>query len=194
MKNLKLCQIRPGERFTLDGVEFVKLCEDRSAAFVVTADVVLEGVPFDSEKETRRNNFVGSEIEAAMLEWLNEHPGIKEAVVERPINLTSMDGMKDYGKPVVAVRLLTIDDYRRHRALIPLVSEPYWTATPWTTENSPSSDSDRAYYVGADGAVNNAAASTSRASRRAPLCTSSLISLYLWKAVKKRGAWRITPN
>ncbi|MCI5500031.1 MAG: hypothetical protein MR419_10990 [Clostridiales bacterium] len=137
MKNLKLCQVRPGERFTLDGVEFVKLCEDRGVAFVVTADVILEEVPFDSERETERNNFVGSGIEAAMLEWLDGHPGIEGAVVERPIDLTSMDGMTDYGKPLVTVRLLAIDEYRRYRSLIPLASEPYWTATPWTTEGSP---------------------------------------------------------
>lgn len=155
MKNLKLCQVRPGERFTLDGVEFVKLCEDRGVAFVVTADVILEEVPFDSERETERNNFVGSGIEAAMLEWLDGHPGIEEAVVERPIDLTSMDGMTDYGKPLVTVRLLAIDEYRRYRSLIPLASEPYWTATPWTTEGSPFSGSHYAYYVYSDGTLYN---------------------------------------
>lgn len=155
MKNLKLCQVRPGERFTLDGVEFVKLCEDRGVAFVVTADVILEEVPFDSERETERNNFVGSGIEAAMLEWLDGHPGIEEAVVERPIDLTSMDGMTDYGKPLVTVRLLAIDEYRRYRSLIPLASEPYWTATPWTTEGSPYSGSYSAYRVYTDGTLNN---------------------------------------
>lgn len=153
MKKIRLCDVRPGERFTLDGVEFVKLDEDRGATFVVTADVALENTSFGSKRKTEKNNFVGSEIEAAMLEWLNEHPGIKEAVVERPIDLTSMDGMKDYGKPVVMVRLLTIDEYRRYRSLIPLASESYWTATPWTTEGSPSSDSTSAYYVDTDGTV-----------------------------------------
>ena len=155
MKNLKLCQVRPGERFTLDGAEFVKLDEDRGVAFVVTADVILGEVPFDSERETERNNFVGSEIESALLEWLNGHPGIEEAVVERPIDLTSMDGMRDYGTPCIKVRLLTIDEYRRYREFIPLASEPYWTATPWTTERSPNSDSNNAYNVNTDGTLNN---------------------------------------
>ena len=147
MKKIRLCDVRPGEQFALDGVEFVKLDDDDGATFVVTADVILECVPFDSEGETERNNFVGSEIESALLEWLNGHPGIEEAVVERPIDLTSMDGMKDYGKPVVMVRLLTIDEYRRYRSLILLTSKHYWTATPWTTEGSPYSDSTYAYYV-----------------------------------------------
>ena len=154
MKKIRLCDVRPGEQFALDGVEFVKLDDDDGATFVVTADVILECVPFDSERETERNNFVGSEIESALLEWLNVHPGIEEAVVERPIDLTSMDGMKDYGKPVVMVRLLTIDEYRRYRSLILLTSKPYWTATPWTTEGSPYSDSDSAYRVDTDGALN----------------------------------------
>lgn len=148
-----LMDVKPGERFTLDSVEFVKLDDDGDATFVVTADVILKCVPFDSERETERNNFVGSEIESAMLEWLNVHSGIEDAVVERPIDLTSMDGMKDYGKPVVMVRLLTIDDYRRHRALIPLVSEPYWTATPWTTGSSPCSATAYGVYTG--GTVND---------------------------------------
>ena len=35
MKGLALAQVRRGERFTLDGVEFVKLEDDLDAAFVV---------------------------------------------------------------------------------------------------------------------------------------------------------------
>ena len=155
MKNLKLCQVRPGERFTLDGVEFVKLDDDSNATFVVTADIVFKKVPFSTERETERNNFIGSRIEVAVLGWLNGHPGIATAAVKRPIDLTSMDGMTDYGQPLVTVRLLTIDEYRRYRSLIPLASEPYWTATPWTTESSPYSDSYYAYYVDSDGTVYN---------------------------------------
>lgn len=162
-------------------------------AFVVTADVILEEVPFDSERETERNNFVGSGIEAAMLEWLDGHPGIEGAVVERPIDLTSMDGMTDYGKPLVTVRLLTIDEYRRYRSLIPLASEPYWTATPWTTEGSPYSVSNLAYRVHTDGPLSYNYV-TSRPSRRAPPCISNLILMYLRKAVKGREPWRITLN
>lgn len=150
-----LMDVKPGERFTLDGVEFVKLDEDRGVAFVVTADVILGKVPFDSERETERNNFVGSGIEAAMLEWLGGHPGIEESVVERPIDLTSMDGLRDYGAPLVRARILTIDEYREYRALIPLTEIPYWTATAWTTESSPYSGSGNAYRVSADGALSN---------------------------------------
>ena len=154
MKKLKLCQVHPGERFTLDGVEFVKLDDDNGAAFVVTADVVLRGVPFSLKGKGGRNNFACSGIESSLLEWLGEHPGIEEAVVERPIDLMSMDGMTDYGCPAVRARILTTDEYRRHRRYIPLTSEPYWLATPWTTESSPYSSSYYAYYVSTGGTLN----------------------------------------
>ena len=33
-KTIELCKVRPGETFTLDGVDFVKLDEDMGQAFV----------------------------------------------------------------------------------------------------------------------------------------------------------------
>ena len=65
-----------------------------------------------------------------------------------------MDGMTDYGKPLAVVRALTIDEYRKHRSILPLTSKPYWVATAWTTNSSPSSDGNYAYRIGAGGTVN----------------------------------------
>ena len=72
------------------------------------------------------------------IRWLREqHPDTFDAVVERPIDLTTMDGMTDYGMPLASVRALTIDEYRKYRHLIPLTDEPYWLATGWTTQTLP---------------------------------------------------------
>ena len=74
-------------------------------------------------------------------------------MVERPIDLTTMDGMTDYGKPLAVVRALTIDEYRKHRSILPLTSKPYWLATGWTTNSSPYSNGDYAYSILTDGSV-----------------------------------------
>lgn len=74
-------------------------------------------------------------------------------MVERPIDLTTMDGMTDYGKPLAVVRALTIDEYRKHRSILPLTSKPYWLATGWTTNSSPFSGAFSAYSIYTDGAV-----------------------------------------
>ena len=62
--------------------------------------------------------------------------------------------MTDYGKPLTVVRALTIDEYRKHRSILPLTSKPYWLATGWTTNSSPSSCGDLAYFIFTYGTVN----------------------------------------
>lgn len=156
MKNLALAQVRRGERFTLDGVEFVKLEDDLDAAFAVAADTLPECCQFEDDDAEREdhNNYAGSLLSKTVERWLRDkHPAIFSAMVERPIDLTTMDGMTDYGKPLAVVRALTIDEYRKHRSILPLTSKPYWLATGWTTNSSPYSNGYNAYYIDTDGTV-----------------------------------------
>ena len=156
MKDLALAQVRRGERFTLDGVEFVKLEDDMDAAFAVAADTLPECCQFEDDDAEREdhNNYAGSLLSKTVERWLRDkHPAIFSAVVERPIDLTTMDGMTDYGKPLAVARALTIDEYRKHRSVLPLTSKPYWLATGWTTNSSPYSDDNLAYCVNSDGTV-----------------------------------------
>ena len=156
MKDLALAQVRRGERFTLDGVEFVKLEDDMDAAFAVAADTLPECCQFEDDDAEREdhNNYAGSLLSKTVERWLRDkHPAIFSAVVERPIDLTTMDGMTDYGKPLAVARALTIDEYRKHRSVLPLTSKPYWLATGWTTNSSPYSDGDLAYCINSDGTV-----------------------------------------
>ena len=165
MKDLALAQVRRGERFTLDGVEFVKLEDDLDAAFVVTADTLPECCQFEDDDAEREdhNNYAGSLLSKTVERWLRDkHPAIFSAVVERPIDLTTMDGMTDYGKPLAVVRALTIDEYRKHRSILPLTSKPYWLATGWTTNSSPFSNVDSAYSIRAGGTVNDSGVCSAR--------------------------------
>lgn len=153
-KTITLNQVRCGEHFMLGGIEFVKLDDDKGASFVVAADITGKECPFESSNAKRddHNNFVGSHIQKVVEAFLLDHPEINKAVVDRPINLTSMDGMTDYGCPVVHGRILTSDEYRKYRAFIPLASDWYWLATPWTTLRSPYSGHDYyTYLVRTDG-------------------------------------------
>ena len=150
MKDLALAQVRRGERFTLDGVEFVKLEDDMDAAFAVAADTLPECCQFEDDDAEREdhNNYAGSLLSKTVERWLRDkHPAIFSAVVERPIDLTTMDGMTDYGKPLAVARALTIDEYRKHRSVLPLTSKPYWLATGWTTIGG------TRYYMNQDGSA-----------------------------------------
>ncbi len=159
-KTITLDRVPFGATFTLDGVRFVKLDGDRDAIFALTEDTPadLGYVQFEDDDATRddHNNFNGSLVQKEIERWLRDkHKPIFDAVVERPIDLTAMDGMTDYGCPLTVGRILTIDEYRKHRRFIPLTDKPYWLATGWTTASSPVSLTYNAYSIYADGTVYN---------------------------------------
>ncbi len=157
-KTITLDRVPFGATFTLDGVRFVKLDGDRDAIFALTEDAPadLGYVQFEDDDATRddHNNFNGSLVQKEIERWLQDkHKPIFDAVVERPIDLTAMDGMTDYGCPLTVGRILTIDEYRKHRRFIPLTDKPYWLATGWSTASSPLSYTGSAYYIYTDGTV-----------------------------------------
>lgn len=159
-KTITLDRVPLGGTFTLDGVRFVKLDGDREAVFALTEDIPADMgyVQFEDDDATREdhNNFSGSLVQKEIERWVRDkHKPIFDAVVERPIDLTTMDGMTDYGYPLTVARILTIDEYRKHRRFIPLTDKPYWLATGWTTASSPYSNTDYAYGIRTGGTVND---------------------------------------
>ena len=157
-KKMEICKVRNGERFIVDGEEFVKLDDIAGGAFVLLADTLPDYCAFESEDaddDRDHNNFIGSNVKRVVDEWLHRHKTLSNAAMALPIDLTSMDGMADYGMPNVYGRILTVDEYRKYRRFIPLTDKPFWTATPWCTRSS-YSGYDRAFYVNTDGSVYNA--------------------------------------
>lgn len=157
-KTIMLDRVPRGGIFTLDGVRFVKLDGDGDASFVVTEGTPLENVPFEDEDAGREdhNNFSGSYIQKKIDRWLREdHKAIFDVTVERPIDLTAMDGDTAYGAPLAVGRILTIDEQRKYRRFMPLTDKPYWLATAWTPLRSPNSSTCNAYRVGAGGTLHN---------------------------------------
>lgn len=155
-KTMEICKVRNGERFIVDGEEFVKLGEVAGGVFVLLVGTLPDYCAFESEDaddDRDHNNFIGSNVKRVVDEWLHRHKILSEAALALPIDLTSMDGMTDYGMPNVYGRILTVDEYRKYRRFIPLTDKPFWTATPWCTRSSYSGNNDSAYYVYTDGGV-----------------------------------------
>lgn len=156
-KKMEICKVRNGERFIIDGEEFVKLGDIAGGAFVLLADTLPDYCAFESEDadgDRDHNNFIGSNVKRVVDEWLHSHKVISEAALALPIDLTSMDGMTDYGMPNVYGRILTVDEYRKYRRFIPLTDKPFWTATPWCTRSSYSGNYNYAYSVSTVGSLN----------------------------------------
>lgn len=157
-KTIELAQVRQGEVFEVAGERFVRLSEEQCGAILVLReDVLPDDCAFERAVTVRRarNRYDGSTLEYRMVEWLPAE--LQDASVFRPIDLTTMDGMTDYGMPQLLVRALTVMEYQRYRRYIPLTTDAWWTATGCSAINSPYISSKHALNVTPDGTldVNN---------------------------------------
>ena len=57
----------------------------------------------------------------------------EENIIEFERDLLSVDGQKEYGKCKDKVSMLTLDEYRKYRSLIPNEEYYWWLLTPWST-------------------------------------------------------------
>lgn len=176
-KQIELCKVRPGEIFELDRERFARLpYEDAEAILVVLEDALPEDCPFegdDAEREAH-NNFDGSTLESRMNAWLRDHSTLFKNTVAKPVDLTTLDGMRDYGAPDLLIHPLTVMEYQKFRPYVPLATRAWWTATGWTTASSPYSDTGDA-YVYTDGTLGSTYVSYPRFAPRPALYLQSKI-------------------
>lgn len=155
-KQIELCKVRPGEIFELDGERFARLpYEDAEAILVVLEDALPDDVCFENDgaKREDHNNFKGSNLERQLLYWLQNHQTVYGATCARRVDLTTLDGMRDYGAPDLLIHPLTVMEYQKFRPYVPLATRAWWTATGWTTASSPLSGTILAYYVDTGGTL-----------------------------------------
>lgn len=119
------------------------------------------------------NNFAKSKLMAHLngtfLDALTENH--TDEVLLRTVDLTAVNGSKEYGTFQCKVAPLTLDEYRRLCSIIPKPESWEWLATPWST---PQVNEDETWLAGldSDGDVYNDNFSGSGGSRPAFLIPS----------------------
>lgn len=140
---MKLRELKRGDKFTAGGIEWLILghtnnIRGKPAATHVISSGIVECRAFD---EGNSNNFAKS----SLLSYLNgEFLGeLKKDIDNRyigcqRINLTSDDGLDDYGRVNTKIGLLTEEEYRQHRDILPPLGDEewWWLATPYSTERA----------------------------------------------------------
>ena len=126
----------PGSVIMFGGIDCVVLDVHDDKMLVITKDAVCERA-FD---ESNKNNFNISSLRTWLntefIEMLRNGGADVNALVEFTIDLTSDDGLKDYGVSTNKVALLTCDMYRQFRSYIPNLDSWWWLATPYSTESN----------------------------------------------------------
>lgn len=140
---MRLGKLKRGDKFTAGGIEWLVMGHannigGKPAATHVISSGIVECRAFDEEN---RNDLGVSTLLAYLngefLKRLEDAFG-EGAVAEHFIDLTSNDGLKDYGNVKTKVGLLTEEEYRQHRDILPPLGGRcwWWLATPYSTERA----------------------------------------------------------
>ena len=119
------------------------------------------------------NNFAASSLRSHLngvyLDGITQgHP---DEVITRTVDLTALNGSKEYGTVECKVAPLTLDELRKYHGILPNPESWEWSVTPWST---PCVDDDHVWVLGlgSDGNLLSGYCSYTRGSRPAFLIPS----------------------
>ena len=123
-----------GEHFIYNGIEFICLDIIDGNYLAMTAKPWAE-IPFDTNNHNDwRKSSLRRVLNTDFLELLD-----KKHLVMQTSDLIADNGDKAYGTSEDYVTILSCDQYRKYRDIVPLFEEWMWTLTPWSCDTSSSS-------------------------------------------------------
>lgn len=120
-----------GEHFIYNGIEFICLDIIDGNYLAMTAKPWAE-IPFDTNNHNDwRKSSLRRVLNNDFLELLD-----KKHLVMQTSDLIADNGDKAYGTSEDYVTILSCDQYRKYRDIVPLFEEWMWTLTPWSCNTS----------------------------------------------------------
>ena len=131
-KYVKLSQKKVGDTLKIGKYEFIVLEHSKETTAVILKDILCKSVFSNNDCD-----FKSSIVKKKLRDFENEIAKIigSQNLVPHGVDLTSNDGLKDYGKDLANMSLLTADLYRRYVEALDnhKIDEWWWLATPYST-------------------------------------------------------------
>ena len=128
----KLKDIPVGETFKIGDYEFVVLEHSKETTAVIIKELLHEEKQFG-----KNNNFENSGVDELCKQFASEMAAVigERNLIEHTVDLTSDDGLKDYGKIRRRMSLLTANLYRRYVEILDKhkVKAWWWLSTADST-------------------------------------------------------------
>ena len=121
-----------GTAIELAGMEWVILDKTEKGYFAILNGFDGKERTFDSDSNNWISSKLRNELNTCFLKKITDEFG-EDAVIEFDRDLFSMDGQTEYGHCKDRISLLTVDEYRKYRKLLPNMSKWWWLITPWST-------------------------------------------------------------
>lgn len=146
-------KIAPSSVISYGGLDCIVLDVEQDKILVLAKESI-GNMPFD---EGNSNNFpkgtLCKYLNGEFIKKLKANGADTSALIPTTIDLTSDDGLKDYGETTQKIFLLTCDMYRKYRSVIPNLNDWWWLATAYSTESNGYANSARNVY--SDGSLDS---------------------------------------
>ena len=124
---------KAGNQFELAGLKW-KILDVLDSGCMCLAERS-ESMEFDPDVNDWRISRLRRHLNSDFLRNLENEIG-EENVIKFERDLLSVDGQNQYRACKDKVSLLTLDEYRKYRSLIPNEGYCWWLLTPWSTERN----------------------------------------------------------
>lgn len=125
-----------GKAIELAGMEWLILDKTEKGYFAILNGFDGKERAFDSDSNNWISSKLRNELNTRFLKKITDELG-EDAVIEFDRDLLSMDGQTEYAHCKDKISILTVDEYRKYRKLLPNMGECWWLLTPW---NIPAND------------------------------------------------------
>lgn len=120
------------DTFELAGLTW-KILDITAEGYMCLADRLTDKMAFDEDSNDWLRSQLREYLNTEFIEKIADEIG-EENIVSFKRDLLSLDGQTEYGECEDKVSLLTIDEYRKYRSLIPNTDDYWWwLISPWST-------------------------------------------------------------
>lgn len=121
-----------GKTVEIAGMEWMILDKTEKGYFAVLNGFDGKERAFDSDSNNWISSKLREELNTKFLKKIEDELG-EDAVIGFDRDLLSLDGQTEYGHCEDKISLLTVDEYRKYRKLLPNMPKWWWLITPWST-------------------------------------------------------------
>lgn len=121
-----------GKTVEIAGMEWMILDKTEKGYFAVLDGFDGKERTFDSDSNNWISSELREELNTKFLKKISDELG-EDAVIGFDRDLLSLDGQTEYGHCEDKISLLTVDEYRKYRKLLPYMPKWWWLITPWST-------------------------------------------------------------
>lgn len=121
-----------GKTIEVAGINWLVLDKLEKGYFAISEDFYGRDRKFDDNCNDWKSSDLRNELNTDLRKKIESELGV-DSLVEFERNLLSLDGQAEYGTCRDYVSLISVDEYRKYRKLLPNTGKWWWTLTPDST-------------------------------------------------------------